>query len=31
MLYKGLRVLMGVHVGQPKVVRDRRVEYVGLR
>jgi hypothetical protein len=21
----------GVHVGQPKVVRDRRVEYVGLR
>ncbi len=31
-LYKGLRVRMGVHVGVPKVVRDpmtRRVEYIG--
>jgi serine/threonine protein kinase len=31
-LFKGLRVRMGVHVGTPKVVRDamtRRVEYIG--
>jgi class 3 adenylate cyclase len=31
-LYKGLRVRMGVHLGTPKVVRDpmtRRVEYIG--
>jgi class 3 adenylate cyclase len=31
-VYKGLRVRMGVHVGTPKVVRDpmtRRVEYIG--
>jgi class 3 adenylate cyclase len=31
-IYKGLRVRMGVHVGQPRVVRDpmtRRVEYIG--
>jgi class 3 adenylate cyclase len=31
-MFKGLRVRMGVHVGQPRVVRDpmtRRVEYIG--
>jgi class 3 adenylate cyclase len=31
-LYKGLRVRMGVHVGTPRTVRDpmtRRVEYIG--
>jgi class 3 adenylate cyclase len=31
-LFKGLRVRMGVHLGTPKVVRDpmtRRVEYIG--
>jgi class 3 adenylate cyclase len=31
-VYKGLRVRMGVHVGTPKAVRDpmtRRVEYIG--
>jgi class 3 adenylate cyclase len=31
-LYKGLRVRMGVHVGSPRMVRDpmtRRVEYIG--
>jgi class 3 adenylate cyclase len=31
-LFKGLRVRMGVHVGQPRMVRDpmtRRVEYIG--
>jgi hypothetical protein len=31
-MFKGLRVRMGVHVGTPKMVRDamtRRVEYVG--
>jgi class 3 adenylate cyclase len=31
-LFKGLRVRMGVHVGTPKMVRDamtRRVEYIG--
>lgn len=31
-LFKGLRVRMGVHIGNPKVVRDpmtRRVEYIG--
>jgi class 3 adenylate cyclase len=31
-LFKGLRVRMGVHVGAPKIVRDpmtRRVEYIG--
>jgi class 3 adenylate cyclase len=31
-IYKGLRVRMGVHVGQPRMVRDpmtRRVEYIG--
>ena len=32
MLYKGLRVRMGVHVGTPRMVRDpmtRRMEYIG--
>ncbi len=31
-LFKGLRVRMGVHLGTPKLVRDpmtRRVEYIG--
>ena len=31
-VFKGLRVRMGVHVGQPRMVRDpmtRRVEYIG--
>ena len=31
-IFKGLRVRMGVHVGQPRMVRDpmtRRVEYIG--
>lgn len=31
-LYKGLRVRMGIHVGQPRIVRDpmtRRIEFVG--
>jgi class 3 adenylate cyclase len=32
-LYKGLRVRMGIHVGAPKLIRDpmsRRYEYVGV-
>jgi class 3 adenylate cyclase len=32
LMFKGLRVRMGVHVGNPRVIRDpktRRVEYIG--